>query len=189
MSLFTEILHSKIINVYSFDANPDIIASLNETIHIISNDKSQPPSGRKEIGEYPRKLLPDHWKMEVAAFVENYIPGDTVSFELGIGEHGHLSSIPDERPGKNSSAVPALNIDTFVRREKIDHIDILKIDAEGNDPFVINGGKNFLSNQGATLLIFELNSIWPQNSKNLFEKLYKCLKHGPMYVILKDKKA
>jgi hypothetical protein len=50
--------------------------------------------------------------------------------------------------------------DTYCRRHKITHIDILKIDAEGHDMEVITGARDMLEKGEIDILQFEYNRRW-----------------------------
>ena len=177
-SMCTERANSFIpIHVYSFDGNPVMINGVTKARDYLI-EKDTGVSRLKSVTEVPIERLPNtpkkkflqaSWNLELAAFSDIYEPGKTVEFILGIGEKGHLSDTqgePEEDESKIQRAiVPILTVDAFVEREKLSHIDILKMDTEGHDPMVIRGSQQTIRNHRVTLVLFEYNKVWDKSDK------------------------
>jgi len=77
-------------------------------------------------------------------------------------------------------------LDAFLEKNKIETIDFLKIDTEGNDFNVLLGAKNALKNKAIKIIQFEFNETYIYSGafikdfKNLFKdyNLYRILTHG-----------
>ena len=54
--------------------------------------------------------------------------------------------------------IPTTTIDDFCKQEKIHQIDIIKVDTEGAEYFILKGGKNILSKDNAPILFLEYNT-------------------------------
>jgi hypothetical protein len=64
--------------------------------------------------------------------------------------------------------VETISLDEFVAREKIAHVDAIKIDVEGAEPLVFAGMKQVLAQK--PFVVFEYS---PRYSKSLVEELQK----------------
>ena len=64
-------------------------------------------------------------------------------------------------------SVKATSVDDFIAQEKLQHVDILKIDTEGFDPAVIKGARKALSTAKVSILYFEYHNFNLWASTNL----------------------
>lgn len=62
-------------------------------------------------------------------------------------------------PGE-SEAVNAMVLDDYCKSNDIDHITLLKCDAEGHDLAVLRGGHDLLKRNAISLIQFEYNGRW-----------------------------
>jgi FkbM family methyltransferase len=60
-------------------------------------------------------------------------------------------------------------LDLFCGENGIDHVNFLKIDAEGYDLDVLEGAKDILSRQGVDIFMFEFASGWSATKRYLWE--------------------
>jgi len=76
-----------------------------------------------------------------------------------------------EMPGATPERylVPVTTLDAFCAARGVDHVDLLKIDAEGFDLAVLEGGRDFLLRQGADMFVFEFASGWSASKRYLWE--------------------
>ena len=56
--------------------------------------------------------------------------------------------------------VEITTLDAFARFHLIDHIDLVKIDVEGSEPYVIVGMKNLLEQKRVDRILIEYNDVW-----------------------------
>ena len=71
--------------------------------------------------------------------------------------------------------VNATTIDSFIAREKIKHIDIIKIDIEGGEAKALEGMKNLLKNTQGLKLITEVSSDSLRSANTTLEAFLKQL--------------
>ncbi len=85
----------------------------------------------------------------------------------------------------NLEKVNTITLDKFCKKNKISKIDLLKIDTEGHEREVLEGGKKVLKNKTEYVLIeFHLSKIY-QNYN--FQKIDKILKNKKFKLIKKFK--
>lgn len=186
------------LRIYSFDGNPVMVDGVRKARdYLADNDigysRLQDVSDISEerLPQTPKKhFLKDYWSLELAAFTgDDYVPGKTMEFILGIGEKGHLTGTSGEKAKDgeftNRAQVPVLSIDALIAREKLDHVDLIKVDTEGYDPTVLKGARETLKKHKVTLVIFEYNKLWRKEDtlgsvvKELFDAHdYACYLEG-----------
>lgn len=71
-----------------------------------------------------------------------------------ISEYSHISSNQTSK----SVLMPAVKLDDFCLKEKINFIDVVKIDVEGEELKVLRGLENYLKSGKIRVLIIEFNS-------------------------------
>ena len=95
--------------------------------------------------------------------------------------------IIDEMAGVNSlvksengavQKVHVTTIDEFIKKEKIDHVLIVKSDTEGHDFSVIQGAEEALTKGQIDLWQFEYNHRWVQQGSNLID-VFKFISDKP----------
>tara|TARA_Y100000741_G_scaffold316785_1_gene263247 strand:- start:801 stop:1694 length:894 start_codon:yes stop_codon:yes gene_type:complete len=83
----------------------------------------------------------------------------------------------------NSETVNLITLDNFIKKNKIENKIFIKIDTEGYEFNVLNGAKNFLSNNSDIVIQLEVNFKIEDNIKNNNIKksinLLKQLKYSP----------
>jgi hypothetical protein len=92
--------------------------------------------------------------------------------EATFFDYGHLATC-NSLEGDNQFAVrsgnpartisvPCITLDQFCEQEKVDHIDILKVDTEGHDLSVLKGATRTLRDRGVSFVHVEFNSMTPR---------------------------
>ena len=76
-----------------------------------------------------------------------------------------------EMPGEKpiTYKVPITTLDAYTREHQIPHINFMKVDAEGFDLHVLEGGRELLARQGIDLFMFEFASGWSASKRYLWE--------------------
>jgi FkbM family methyltransferase len=103
----------------------------------------------------------------------------------GSGGHGFYTK------SKNHEKVETFTLDEFIKIKKIKHVDIIKIDVEGDELNVLKGAIKLLGKM-SPLLIIELHP-WYISAKKILEKLEKegykidSMKGLKIYASKKDK--
>ncbi len=82
-------------------------------------------------------------------------PG-TLSLHLS-GDDPEANSLFGNDP--SSVRVPAVTLDDDLAARGIDHVDVLKIDAEGAEPFVLDGATRLLSSPNPPAILIEVNAF------------------------------
>jgi len=99
----------------------------------------------------------------------NYAVGETngslLLYDLAEGDGSELASLYPEviRDFNNmkvkSTKVDVITLDDFAREEKVDFIDILKIDTEGHEYAVLKGAARLLAEKRVGCIHFEFNAM------------------------------
>ena len=191
------------IRVYSFDGNPEMVSGVRSAVALLATSLGERKDQLAGVADVPRSRLPDRahealakrWTVEHAAFSDEYREGLTVTFSLGEGEKGRMQTGDGGGDRKRSAAapprttqVPVLTVDALVARERLDHVDVLKIDVEGHDPLVLRGARDTLGRGAVTLLLFEYNKLWDSASTSL-EKVSAELERAGFACYLEGKNA
>ena len=94
-------------------------------------------------------------------------------------ENAGMLNPRNHRIAKNrATAVDKLTVDGFLARERLPQIvDLLVIDTEGHDPYVLDGMRGALSSKRITLLEFEYSGKWPAE-RSLGNTLTSLAAHG-----------
>src|SRR3954468_16629026 len=69
--------------------------------------------------------------------------------------------------GGEGRVVPGTRLDPEATRLGLDHIDLLKIDAEGYDLHVLRGAQRLLKEQRIDVIQFEYGEAWPYAGSTL----------------------
>jgi FkbM family methyltransferase len=86
----------------------------------------------------------------------------------------------------NTETIEVKTIDAFCMENKIDSIDFLKMDVEGNELKVLHGAKNLINNGGIESLQFEFGGC-NIDSRTYFQDFYYLLKDRyKIYRIVQD---
>lgn len=99
--------------------------------------------------------------------------GSTTFFLEDLGMSG-ASSIEQKSVTAHKVNIPMITLDSFVREQKIKHIRLIKIDAEGAEMLIFEGMKKTLSSQKVDYIIWEVTNL----EANVLEKTLISLKKG-----------
>jgi FkbM family methyltransferase len=88
-----------------------------------------------------------------------FYDSDSMSSSLAPGRSEHAASYP----------VPVSTLDIYTQQHGIDHIDLVKIDAEGFDLNVLEGASRLLDEQKIDIFLFEYADGWINNRRFLKE--------------------
>lgn len=119
-----------------FEANPDLVAVLEEKY------KDDP-------------------KMSVIGGMVHSVEGLTLQLGIVADDLGRSSAAFD---GDRQVPVASVTLDGYCARSLIEHLDYVKIDAEGNDMEVIAGAKGLLDRQAIDFMQFEYGGVWAQRT-------------------------
>jgi FkbM family methyltransferase len=67
-----------------------------------------------------------------------------------LGKPSH----PDSEP-TGTETVPITTLDEFIRSSQVGRVDVMKVDAEGAELFIFQGGKNLLQRPDAPVILYE----------------------------------
>lgn len=95
-----------------------------------------------------------HDKVKVLEKVVSDNTGEESFVIQDISEYSHIASNQTSK----SVLIPSVKLDDFCRSEKIDFIDVVKIDVEGEELKVLRGLENYLKSGKVGVLIVEFNS-------------------------------
>lgn len=139
-------------------------------------------------------------ELKKTAYQNNFL-----AFNLGLGEKKGLVKIYDYKDNDGSSHaslyskviteihkskaiehdVKITTIDAFIKENKIDKINLLKIDTEGNELNVLKGAQRTLENNLIDVIHFEFNEM-NVISKTFFKDFYNILRDFTFYRMLPD---
>ena len=165
------------------------------------------------IGKYSKEVLSIDESINLIAFEphpksyaklkDNIKSKNFKPFNLGVGnknenltlydynqdegsEHASLfrEVIEDLHKGQAvSHNIPVIMLDDFLNEQKVDNVDLLKIDTEGNELNVLLGTKNYLLNNKIKAIHFEFNEM-NIVSKSFFKNFWDLLPNYTFYRIL-----
>ncbi|HUS18356.1 MAG TPA: FkbM family methyltransferase [Terriglobales bacterium] len=100
-------------------------------------------------------------------------PGTAELFIVGDGFG--INSLHARQGRSHRSEIVVLNtVDQYCRESEIEHIEIMKIDAEGHDFLVMEGAKRMLFAKAISVLQFEYNHRWI-DSRHLLKDVFDLL--------------
>ena len=73
--------------------------------------------------------------------------------KLAVGDKDGICTIDDYSNNNKKIDVPCITIDKFVRTQKIDKVDLVKMDVENYEPYVFLGMKETIKNFRPTILV------------------------------------
>jgi FkbM family methyltransferase len=79
-----------------------------------------------------------------------------------VGKYAGRNSLHPIGPAASTGSVTATTIDEYAARHAIDHIDLLKVDAEGHDLRVLRGAERAFRAGAVSVAQFEYNHRWVQ---------------------------
>jgi FkbM family methyltransferase len=160
--LCKNLLNKDPIRVYSFDGNPHLVGMLELSITTHFTSSIQAAFLRDEFTV--NTDITKSWSVENLAFTNTCAENQKINFVLN-GELGHVetSTLRKGDDLHEKVSVDCVTVDAYCETHGIEKIDILKIDTEGNDPFVIDGAKRMLSESRVGVVLFEFNEVWPKS--------------------------
>lgn len=122
-------------DIYSFEPSPVMYQALQSTIHAngFTNIRAENMAVTDIVGEV---LFNTHPDCRATAKISN-----------------------SDNQNSNIVSVDATTLDAFVIKEKIDHIDFLKVDVEGFEAKVFEGAQDLLQNKKIDYIYFEYCSL------------------------------
>lgn len=141
------------IRIFGFDGNVELVNGLKEAIRFVSERPGWLKNRSKWVDP---AVLPLHWHVQLGAVTGSCAPGETLDFRQDQGELGGLGDHPELGPGAKRS-VPCITIDQFVEKQGLEHIDVMKIDAEHWDQEVVRGAMGSLRRGLVGVFLFEYN--------------------------------
>ena len=137
------------LKVYSIDGNKNLVDAMNR---LIATDSNIPKSVHWKYYNFAMSN-----KVGSAYFDSN---GGNASKQADIGFEGskiRKGSDPSTRNGVSVLPVDMTTVDAFTDRYRIEHVDVLKIDAEGSDNAVLDGSQKLIRNS-LSMFVFEAQS-------------------------------
>lgn len=121
------------------------------------------------------RRLSSHGKVEINANALSSLEGETF-FYSGNNRSGTNSL--SEVSGSNRELVRMTTLDSFAAENRIDHIDMLKIDTEGFDFEVLKGSERLLTSGLIEVVQFEYNWRWLINH-NALRDVFEYIRDKP----------
>jgi len=87
----------------------------------------------------------------------------------------HFLTDPKVLSAAEDIVVPTVSLDTFCMTEGIKRIDVLKIDAQGAELSILEGGRRLLSERAVTFIYLEVNFVAFYDGSPLFPEVYERL--------------
>lgn len=80
--------------------------------------------------------------------------------EQGAGTNSIYPTTSGRHPYAQAESIATTTIDEYSHRNRIDNIDLLKVDTEGHDLFVLRGATRLLAARRISAIQFEYNHRW-----------------------------
>ncbi|WP_158748680.1 FkbM family methyltransferase [Acidobacterium sp. S8] len=116
--------------------------------------------------------------------------GSMTLYDYGFGGTEHASlyqevieELHNQQPNRHD--VEVIDLDSFTTEHQIDHIDLLKIDAEGHELQVLQGAEGLIRRQRVRAIHFEFNEM-NVVSRTFLRDYYKALPKYKLYRMLRD---
>lgn len=119
----------------------------------------EPVSGTRAILESAFAAVHRNARVTIVASALSNEVGSRPMFIGGDGA-GTNSLHAGDPLASRTEEVATDKVDTFSRREAIDHIDVMKVDTEGHDFAVLEGARGMLSRAAIDVVQFEYNHRW-----------------------------
>ncbi|PIY79904.1 MAG: hypothetical protein COY81_00230 [Candidatus Pacebacteria bacterium CG_4_10_14_0_8_um_filter_43_12] len=120
--------------VYAFEPTPSILAQLETNINL------------NKLGE----------RIHTCSKAVSNSDG-LLTFMIGKNSEVNHLAVKNNFDGSQAIQVPSVTVDTFLREEQIDRINLLKVDVEGAEMSVFQGAIHNLQNHSIEVIIFEVN--------------------------------
>ena len=156
---------------YSFSNEDWALESVDLTIHMVEPSPSTHEMLVKMKDRLDFKGFQIHRFAAYNESTELEFVAAHAGWEVGAIAQGNTAT--DYLKSGSVVKVKAMKLDDWFQSSQIHHVDILKIDAEGFDPLVLQGTQEFLRGQRASILAFEYHSINFWNKDNPFSSSLK----------------
>lgn len=103
--------------------------------------------------------------------------------EEDVPEVSHIANKTDEVHGKR---LPSVRLDTFLSKEGVEYVDLIKVDVEGAEMKVLRGLEGFLKKDAVGKIILEINKNI-KNYESKSEKVISFLQNYGFFPHLLDK--
>jgi FkbM family methyltransferase len=106
-------------------------------------------------------------------------PGKASFHDYGSASNSLSPRLDDPALTAAVYEVGVSTLDEYVRARGLEHVDLLKVDAEGHDLNVLEGARSLLAREGVSIVVFEFASGWAANKRYLWEavELFKPLSY------------
>lgn len=147
---------------YAFEANPEVCEFLRKNILI---------NGLLHKTEVINKAVYDKEKTLVfSVFERHHASGSAIDFK-----EEHLNRYHDK---VKKIEIPAISLDQYFEGKE-DTIDLIKIDAEGSEPFIFDGMKRILEKNSRVVIFCEFsNPLIKENNRSPRSFLENITSHG-----------
>jgi FkbM family methyltransferase len=115
------------------------------------------------------------------------------SLKVNVGGKDGLNTLG--RPTHTDSeviaeeTVPVISLDEFVRTNSVCRVDVMKVDVEGAELFVLRGAENLLRGENAPLILYESGFLSSGFDYHPVEQMWLLQKHGYLFFIMDQRKG
>lgn len=149
--------------VYAFEADPENFELLQKNTKHLKNIKIC----RLAISDHAGEI--DFYHCEEKAGCHSTLPDQPLNFKM------------------RKISVPADTLDNIIAREKINRINIIKMDIEGGEPKAIAGMQNLLNKNQNIKMVLEFAPAWIKKTLNPLDFLKKISAYGfEIFAVLPD---
>lgn len=97
--------------------------------------------------------------VDIVTIIDKVVSNKNGFEKFMLGKHSEIDRIGDnDNILHKIKKLPSITLDKFLSNNKIDYVDMIKIDVEGAEFKVLEGLKGYLSKGKVGLIIFEINS-------------------------------
>jgi FkbM family methyltransferase len=115
--------------------------------------------------------------------------GDSTLFVNSFSETNSLlpsnrinSAVDDLTANIDEISIETSTLDIFCSKHKIDHIDLLKLDTQGSELKVLEGGDRLLRSQSIKAIYCEVEFVEIYQQQPLFDEIFQYLKERGYYL-------
>ena len=164
-SIYASIKHKKI-KVYSFEPSTSNLRVLSRNISI--NNLQE----KIIINQFPLTLKQNTYQILKETRFQEGCASNTFGENLGFDDKKHT---------QNSYKVFGNNINNLIENKILEIPDYIKIDVDGAEHLIIEGGNRFLNNEKIKSLSIELN----ENFKEQFDKVIEIMNNNKFKILHK----
>jgi FkbM family methyltransferase len=142
-------------------------------------------------GSYKKLLEKEHLSNRIKSFQSalSSCKGSSTLFVNSFSEtnsllpSNHLNSAIDQLTSNiNEISIETLTLDDFCLQHNIDHIDLLKLDTQGSELKVLEGGEKLLRSQSIKAIYCEVEFMEIYQQQPLFDEIFRYLKGFDYYL-------